>query len=166
MKKVVLCYLFLMSTSVGFASTSIINPAVARIASYLQGIVDMKVKVGQHVKKGELLFQIETDFTELMKEKGMSVHDAIVQACTGRLRAVLLTSVTTFAGLAPLLSETSLQAQFLIPAAAALGYGILFATFITLILTPSLLMIQCEINALTSKAKRKWVPNSSMVSQA
>ena len=105
-------------------------------------------------------------FNELIKEKGKSVHDAIVEACSGRLRAVLLTSVTTFAGLTPLLSETSLQAQFLIHAAAALGYGILFATFITLILTPSLLMIQCEINALTSKAKRKWVPNCSMVSQA
>ena len=87
-------------------------------------------------------------FNELIKEQGKSVHDAIVEACSGRLRAVLLTSVTTLAGLTPLLSETSLQAQFLIPAAAALGYGILFATFITLILTPSLLMIQCEIKSL------------------
>lgn len=83
-------------------------------------------------------------FNELIKEEGFSVHDAIVESCTGRLRAVLLTSVTTFAGLAPLLGETSLQAQFLIPAAAALGYGILFATVITLILTPSLLLIQSE----------------------
>ena len=94
-------------------------------------------------------------FNELIKEKGMSVHDAIAKACSGRLRAVLLTSVTTFAGLAPLLSETSLQAQFLIPAAAALGYGILFATFITLILTPSLLMIQCEGKALLVHLKDK-----------
>ncbi|MDB2386935.1 efflux RND transporter permease subunit [Shewanella sp.] len=86
-------------------------------------------------------------FNELMKEPATSVHDAIVQACSGRLRAVLLTSVTTFAGLTPLLGETSFQAQFLIPAAAALAYGILFATFITLILTPSLLMIQCEIKS-------------------
>ena len=51
-------------------------------------------------------------FNELIKEQGKSVHDAIVEACSGRLRAVLLTSVTTFAGLTPLLSETSLQAQF------------------------------------------------------
>ncbi|WP_375748362.1 efflux RND transporter permease subunit [Vibrio sp. HN007] len=94
-------------------------------------------------------------FNELVKEKSMSVHDAIVGACTGRLRAVLLTSITTFAGLAPLLSETSVQAQFLIPAAAALGYGILFATLITLILTPSLLFIQCEIKALIYKVVTK-----------
>ncbi|MDG3085775.1 efflux RND transporter permease subunit [Vibrio hannami] len=94
-------------------------------------------------------------FNELIKDKSKSVHDAIVEACTGRLRAVLLTSITTFAGLAPLLSETSIQAQFLIPAAAALGYGILFATFITLILTPSLLFIQCEIKALIQKLVNK-----------
>ncbi|MEZ8543054.1 efflux RND transporter permease subunit [Vibrio splendidus] len=94
-------------------------------------------------------------FNELIKEQGKSVHDAIVEACSGRLRAVLLTSVTTFAGLTPLLSETSLQAQFLIPAAAALGYGILFATFITLILTPALLMIQCEIKSLILKVTNR-----------
>tara|TARA_R110001592_G_scaffold344254_1_gene635363 strand:- start:2183 stop:5344 length:3162 start_codon:yes stop_codon:yes gene_type:complete len=98
-------------------------------------------------------------YNELINEEGMSVHDAIVESCTGRLRAVLLTSVTTFAGLAPLLGETSLQAQFLIPAAAALGYGILFATFITLILTPSLLLIQCESKAFMHNLMTKLRPN-------
>lgn len=98
-------------------------------------------------------------FNELLKEEGLSVHDAIVESCTGRLRAVLLTSVTTFAGLAPLLGETSLQAQFLIPAAAALGYGILFATVITLILTPSLLLIQCETNEFITNIMNKLRPN-------
>lgn len=99
-------------------------------------------------------------FNDLMKEQALSVHDAIVQACRSRLRAVLLTSVTTFAGLAPLLSETSLQAQFLIPAAVALAYGILFATFITLILTPSLLLIHSEFNTLISKVKGKFIANN------
>ncbi len=86
-------------------------------------------------------------FNQLQKQD-ISIHDAIVETCMGRLRAVLLTSVTTFAGLAPLLSETSMQAQFLIPAAASLGYGILFATVITLILVPSLLKIQHDIKSL------------------
>ncbi|WED23761.1 efflux RND transporter permease subunit [Vibrio sp. JC009] len=104
-------------------------------------------------------------FNQLMEDKEISVHDAIVEACTGRLRAVMLTSVTTFAGLAPLLSETSLQAQFLIPAAAALGYGILFATFITLILTPSLLLIQCEIKELPGKIRRKLFGNNEIATQ-
>jgi len=57
----------------------------------------------------------------------------------------LLTSFTTFAGLMPLLGETSRQAQFLIPAAVSLAYGIMFATFITLILIPLLLMIQHDV---------------------
>lgn len=90
-----------------------------------------------------------------LRKTGMGVTDAIIESCTSRLRAVLLTSITTFAGLAPLLSETSRQAQFLIPAAAALGYGILFATVITLLLTPSLLMIQEEIRSLLIALKTK-----------
>lgn len=72
---------------------------------------------------------------------GESTHDAIMDACSGRLRAILLTSFTTFAGLYPILGETSKQAQFLIPAAVSLGYGILFATLITLVLIPALVMI-------------------------
>ncbi|GEA60603.1 efflux RND transporter permease subunit [Vibrio comitans] len=94
-------------------------------------------------------------FNQLVREEKVSVRAAITEACSGRLRAVLLTSVTTFAGLAPLLSETSLQAQFLIPAAAALGYGILFATVITLVLTPSLLLIQIDAHNGFSKIKQK-----------
>ena len=62
-----------------------------------------------------------------------------------------MTSVTTFAGLVPLLGETSLQAQFLIPAAVSLGYGILFATLITLILIPALLRIQYDIHEVLIK---------------
>ena len=90
-------------------------------------------------------------YNELVRSEGMEVKEAIVEACTSRLRAVLLTSVTTFAGLMPLLAETSLQAQFLKPAAASLGYGILFATTITLILVPSLLYINNEVQQLLKK---------------
>ncbi|MBK1674926.1 acriflavine resistance protein B [Ectothiorhodospira shaposhnikovii] len=79
---------------------------------------------------------------------------AMIVACIGRLRPVLLTSATTFAGLIPILSETSMQAQFLIPAAVSLAYGVVFATVITLILIPSLVTIQEDItnriNRLTS----------------
>ncbi len=105
-------------------------------------------------------------FNELVKDKSLTIKDAIQQACTGRLRAVLLTSVTTFAGLAPLLSETSMQAQFLIPAAAALGYGILFATVITLVLTPSLLLIHNDINTLINKVKHKFLSSSRQLDLA
>ncbi len=86
-----------------------------------------------------------------LRTKGEKVQRAIVEACTGRLRAVLLTSITTYAGLMPLLGETSAQAQFIIPAAASLGYGILFATVITLLLIPALLLIIEDIKAVIAR---------------
>jgi multidrug efflux pump subunit AcrB len=76
------------------------------------------------------------------------LHHAVSRACRERLRPVLLTSFTTFAGLMPLLGETSHQAQFLIPAAVSVAYGIMFATMITLILIPALLLIQHDIAGL------------------
>ncbi|MEP1383603.1 MAG: efflux RND transporter permease subunit [Paraglaciecola sp.] len=96
-------------------------------------------------------------FNELTRQENMSIKEAIQLSCRSRLRAVLLTSITTFAGLAPLLGETSVQAQFLIPAAAALGYGILFATVITLVLTPSLLLIQTDISKGLRQLKQKVI---------
>ncbi|VEL95359.1 multidrug efflux pump subunit AcrB [Alteromonas sp. 76-1] len=84
-------------------------------------------------------------YNALRKAQIANPQDAIIGACNGRLRAIILTSFTTFAGLLPLLSETSLQAQFLIPAAASLGYGILFATLITLVLIPAMLMIKHDV---------------------
>jgi len=84
-----------------------------------------------------------------------SVHDAINEACRSRLRAVLLTSLTTDAGLLPLLAETSEQAQFLIPAAVSLAYGIMFATGITLLLIPSLLQILHDVENRLRWAQRR-----------
>lgn len=81
------------------------------------------------------------------------VKKAISLACRSRLRAVLLTSFTTFAGLIPILWETSRQAQMLIPAAVSLAYGIMFATVITLILIPVLLMIKEDIHELIARLK-------------
>ena len=62
--------------------------------------------------------------------------EAAQTAGVARFRAVILTSLTTFFGLMPLLFEKSTQAQFLIPMAVSLGFGILFATVITLLLIP------------------------------
>jgi multidrug efflux pump subunit AcrB len=70
------------------------------------------------------------------RREGASPHDAVVRAACIRFRAILLTSLTTFAGLTPMLLEKSLQAQFLIPMAVSLGFGVLFATVITLLLIP------------------------------
>ncbi|MFC3031910.1 efflux RND transporter permease subunit [Pseudoalteromonas fenneropenaei] len=76
------------------------------------------------------------DFINNARKQGTKMHDALLQAGVVRFRPVMLTSLTTFIGLMPLLFERSTQAQFLIPMAVSLGFGILFATFITLILVP------------------------------
>ena len=78
-------------------------------------------------------------FYKQLRERGMGVREAIVEAACQRLRAVLLTSLTTIAGLLPLLFETSLQAQFLIPMAVSISFGLAFATFLVLLLVPALL---------------------------
>ncbi len=75
------------------------------------------------------------------RSEGMSALDAMVAAGVRRFRPILLTTVTTFGGLAPMIFETSRQARFMIPMAISLGYGILFATAITLLLVPSLYLI-------------------------
>ncbi len=69
-------------------------------------------------------------------KRSHGLHEAILNAGVARFRPVMLTSLTTFIGLMPLLFEQSTQAQFLIPMAVSLGFGILFATFITLLLVP------------------------------
>jgi multidrug efflux pump subunit AcrB len=95
-------------------------------------------------------------FNDIRKDT-VHVKQAIRQACQSRLRAVLLTSFTTFAGLIPILWETSRQAQALIPAAVSLGYGIMFATVITLVLIPVLLMIKEDVHNLIDRLKNKTV---------
>ena len=71
-----------------------------------------------------------------LRNEGMSLFEAVHVGGSQRFRAIILTSVTTFVGLVPILMEKSLQAQFLIPMATSLAFGVLFATFITLLLVP------------------------------
>jgi multidrug efflux pump subunit AcrB len=79
---------------------------------------------------------VMVDFINRAYRGGMPLKEAIVQAGSARFRPIVLTSLTTFAGLLPLILERSVQAQFLIPMAVSLAFGVLFATFITLILVP------------------------------
>jgi len=78
---------------------------------------------------------------------GSPLPEAIREAGAARFRPILLTSLTTFAGLTPLLLEKSMQAQFLIPMAVSLAFGVLFATFITLLLVPVLYRILEDVRA-------------------
>tara|TARA_R110002050_G_scaffold71891_3_gene154774 strand:+ start:180171 stop:183314 length:3144 start_codon:yes stop_codon:yes gene_type:complete len=84
-------------------------------------------------------------FFKHQREAGIETTQAIVNAATQRLRAVLLTSLTTIAGLTPLLFETSMQAQFLIPMAVSISFGLMFSTVLVLLVIPALLSVHESI---------------------
>ncbi len=84
---------------------------------------------------------VMVDFVNRHRAESATLHDAAVNAGRARFRAILLTSLTTFVGIMPMVLETDMQARFLIPMAVSLGYGILFATVLTLFLVPSFYLI-------------------------
>jgi multidrug efflux pump subunit AcrB len=84
---------------------------------------------------------------------GEDIRDAIVNGACARLRAVILTSATTMGGLTPLLFETSLQAQFLIPMAVTLVFGLFVTTFLVLLVAPALVAVQHDV---VVSARRIW----------
>ena len=84
-------------------------------------------------------------FIKLRLQEGHPVHEALKLAGIGRFRAVFLTSATTVAGLLPMMLETSLQAQFLIPMAVSISFGLMFATIVVLLLVPCLYSILAAI---------------------
>lgn len=87
-------------------------------------------------------------------ERGATPHDAMREGAIQRFRQVVLTSITTFGGLAPLIFEQSLQARLMIPMAISLGFGILFALFITLIIVPILYLVVEDAKAGAGKLFR------------
>ncbi|TDJ40005.1 MAG: efflux RND transporter permease subunit [Gammaproteobacteria bacterium] len=85
---------------------------------------------------------IMVDFINKARIEGVPIRQAVIESGTQRFRAIMLTSFTTAVGLTPILLEKSVQAQFVIPTAISLSFGIVFATVITLFLIPSLYMLQ------------------------
>ncbi|AUL74109.1 acriflavin resistance protein [Pseudoalteromonas sp. 13-15] len=98
---------------------------------------------------------VMTDYVNQVRKQGVSVKNAVIEAGCARFRAILLTSITTFAGVLPIMFETSLQAKFVIPMAVALGFAVMFATLITLILVPCLYIILGDIGALFKNTYRR-----------
>jgi multidrug efflux pump subunit AcrB len=87
------------------------------------------------------------------REHGESIADAVRTAGVARFRPIVLTSLTTFAGLSPLLMERSVSAQFLIPMAISLAFGVAFSTVITLFVVPCTYMILEDVKALLRKSR-------------
>jgi len=101
---------------------------------------------------------IMAEFVNRAKASGMRVRDAVLKAGVQRFRAIMLTSLTTFFGLFPIMFETSLQAQIIIPMALSLAFGIMFATVITLFLIPSLYIILEDFLGLLRRIMLKIFP--------
>lgn len=88
-----------------------------------------------------------TDFVNQQRAEGHKIYQAVANAGKARFRAILLTSLTTFFGLLPIMFETSLQARFVIPMAISLAFSVAFATLITLLLVPCLYMVLDDVKA-------------------
>jgi multidrug efflux pump subunit AcrB len=88
------------------------------------------------------------DAVNIERSRGKPTLTAVLDGASGRIRAILLTSLTTFFGLAPMIAETSMQARFLIPMAISLAFGVLFSTFITLLVVPALYVIVEDLRGL------------------
>ena len=101
---------------------------------------------------------VMVDFVNRHREELGSAREAALQAGGRRFRAILLTSLTTFAGLLPMLAEQDMQARFLIPMAVSLGFGIIFATTITLFLVPGFYVIMDDIQRMLLRLARVGRP--------
>ncbi len=99
---------------------------------------------------------ILVDFVNRARAQGLPLKDAAIDAGCYRFRAIILTSMTTFVGLVPIILERSLQAQIVIPMATSLAFGILFSTVVTLVLVPVLYIILNDIRQLTGRLFRWW----------
>ena len=95
---------------------------------------------------------VMVDFINRKREQHASIETAVREAGIGRFRPIMLTSLTTFVGLGPLILEKSFGAQFMVPMAVSLAFGVVFATFITLILVPTAYLILEDL-----KRGARWV---------
>ncbi len=103
------------------------------------------------------------DYANRQNREGIVPYVAIHQACLRRFRPILLTTLTTFGGLAPMIFETSRQARFMIPMAISLGFGIVFATGITLIIVPCLYLIIIDIVSFMTRMFGRSSPSKEPV---
>lgn len=94
------------------------------------------------------------DYINGARASGVTARQAVIDAGCNRFRAILLTSLTTFMGLVPIMMETSMQAKLVVPMAVSLGFGVMFATVVTLMLIPCLYLFIEDIKGLFARRKK------------
>jgi multidrug efflux pump subunit AcrB len=95
------------------------------------------------------------DFINRRVKDGEPILEAVIHGGLSRIRAIMLTSITTILGLAPLIMETSFQAKFLIPMGISIAFGLMFSTVLTLVVVPAIYMIVNDFKTLATKSK-EW----------
>ena len=110
---------------------------------------------------------VMVDYVNKARKRGVRLKDAVMHAGNKRFRAIMLTSITTFIGLVPIIFfEVSAQAQIVIPMAVSLAFGVLFATIVTLVLIPCLYLIVEDIKGLFKRKKTSSQVEASMLDKA
>lgn len=108
---------------------------------------------------------VMVDYVNKMRQQGIPLYDAVVHSGCKRFRAIMLTSITTFIGLLPIMMETSMQAQMVIPMAVSLAFGVLFATVVTLVMIPALYLVIEDIRHLFKRKKKTNSDNEKLDAQ-
>ncbi|MCK0068221.1 efflux RND transporter permease subunit [Kordiimonas laminariae] len=105
------------------------------------------------------------DYCNRLRERGLNAYEAVVEAGVARFRPILLTSVTTFVGLVPMMLERSIQAAFLKPIVVSLASGVLIAFFVTLFMVPALYAIGEDLGSFFSNLKSRMKGRGKRISQ-
>ena len=133
----------------------VIGNAITQVPFGMMSIFGFFAAAGVAVNDNLVLI----DYVNRLRAKGTGAYQAMMDACVSRFRPILLTSVTTFVGITPILFETSSQAQFLKPMVVALAFGVLFDFFLTLMLVPALYGIGVDLRRFGIRVwTRKPVP--------
>jgi len=98
------------------------------------------------------------DYIGRLREQGKDSMSAVLEAGVNRFRPILLTTITTFVGLLPIMAERSINAEFLKPAVLSLSFGVLFALFVTLLLVPSLYLVGQDVSELMGHLRVRFWP--------
>lgn len=132
----------LLMTAIPFALTgAILGHAITGTSMAMFSIFGIAAAAGVVINDNLVL----VDFVNRKRAEGVGAVQALVDAGVSRFRPILLTSVTTFVGILPLIAERSMQAQFLKPMVISLGYAVAFAIFVSLLLVPTLYAVGVEI---------------------
>jgi multidrug efflux pump subunit AcrB len=107
---------------------------------------------------------VMVDYVNNSRKAGVPLKQAVIDAGCRRFRAIMLTSLTTFIGLVPIMAETSMQAQMVIPMAVSLAFGVMFATVVTLCLVPCLYLAIEDSKTMMRKLIGIYSPNVESVS--